>query len=351
MPDRTTLVIAHRLSTIEHADQVLVLDQGRLVEQGTHAELLARGGLYAHLHRMQFREPARTHERTREDAGVLVRRRRCRGMRACCRRSTAALIALRMRLFRMRPAAQQSRVERPVIVVGNLIAGGSGKTPLAIALVERLRAAGLEPGRGHARLRARRRGARALGGCRHRSRARRRRAGADRAPHRRQGARGSRIASPRRARWSAPAATSSSATTACSTTACSATSRSRWSTAAAVTAMAGCCRPVRCASLPNAATHCDFRVVNIGSGEAEAGFGEWPMRLLADQALPLAGGRPAPLAAFAGQARACGGGHRRSGAVLRHAAQPRHRGGAACVPGPSSLRRRAICSSAATCRC
>src|SRR3546814_5237834 len=58
MPDRTTLVIAHRLSTIEHADQVLVLDQGRLVEQGSHAELLARGGLYAHLHKMQFREPA-----------------------------------------------------------------------------------------------------------------------------------------------------------------------------------------------------------------------------------------------------------------------------------------------------
>ncbi len=56
MPDRTTLVIAHRLSTIEHADQVLVLDRGRLVEHGSHAELLARGGLYAHLHRMQFRE-------------------------------------------------------------------------------------------------------------------------------------------------------------------------------------------------------------------------------------------------------------------------------------------------------
>ncbi len=60
MPDRTTLVIAHRLSTIEHADQVLVLDQGELVEQGTHAELLARGGLYAHLHGMQFREPPAT---------------------------------------------------------------------------------------------------------------------------------------------------------------------------------------------------------------------------------------------------------------------------------------------------
>ena len=57
IPDHTTLVIAHRLSTVEHADQVLVLDGGRLVEQGSHAELLARGGLYAHLHRMQFREP------------------------------------------------------------------------------------------------------------------------------------------------------------------------------------------------------------------------------------------------------------------------------------------------------
>ena len=56
IPDRTTLVIAHRLSTIEHADQVLVLDDGKLVEQGTHAELMVAGGVYAHLHAVQFRE-------------------------------------------------------------------------------------------------------------------------------------------------------------------------------------------------------------------------------------------------------------------------------------------------------
>ncbi len=51
---RTTLVIAHRLSTIERADRILVLDEGRVVESGTHAALLAAGGVYAALHRMQF---------------------------------------------------------------------------------------------------------------------------------------------------------------------------------------------------------------------------------------------------------------------------------------------------------
>ncbi|MCH8303012.1 MAG: lipid A export permease/ATP-binding protein MsbA [Proteobacteria bacterium] len=54
MQDRTTLVIAHRLSTVESADQIIVLDQGRIVESGTHRELLDADGVYAGLYRMQF---------------------------------------------------------------------------------------------------------------------------------------------------------------------------------------------------------------------------------------------------------------------------------------------------------
>ncbi len=45
--DKTIIMIAHRLKTVEHADQILVLDQGRIVEQGKHRELLAKGGLYS----------------------------------------------------------------------------------------------------------------------------------------------------------------------------------------------------------------------------------------------------------------------------------------------------------------
>ena len=54
--DRTTIVIAHRLSTIMHADLICVMQEGQIVEQGTHAELLERGGLYAQLYQIQFKE-------------------------------------------------------------------------------------------------------------------------------------------------------------------------------------------------------------------------------------------------------------------------------------------------------
>jgi ATP-binding cassette, subfamily B, bacterial MsbA len=53
---RTTLIIAHRLSTVRRADRLVVVDHGRIVEEGTHADLLTRGGLYARLYQRQFRE-------------------------------------------------------------------------------------------------------------------------------------------------------------------------------------------------------------------------------------------------------------------------------------------------------
>ena len=54
MKDRTTFVIAHRLSTIESADMILVMDSGKIVEYGTHHELMTQNGQYAKLHRLQF---------------------------------------------------------------------------------------------------------------------------------------------------------------------------------------------------------------------------------------------------------------------------------------------------------
>src|SRR5207253_1182343 len=51
---RTTLIIAHRLTTVRLADRILVIDRGRIVEEGTHRELLARGGRYARLYRLQM---------------------------------------------------------------------------------------------------------------------------------------------------------------------------------------------------------------------------------------------------------------------------------------------------------
>jgi ATP-binding cassette subfamily B protein len=66
MEGRTTFVIAHRLSTVRRADMILVVDKGQIVERGTHAELLARGGLYKEIHDLQLIDHAKFAEEMEE---------------------------------------------------------------------------------------------------------------------------------------------------------------------------------------------------------------------------------------------------------------------------------------------
>jgi ABC-type multidrug transport system fused ATPase/permease subunit len=63
MRGRTSFVVASRLRTIKHADQILVLDEGRIIERGTHASLLANNGLYTRLYDLQLREQEEFEER------------------------------------------------------------------------------------------------------------------------------------------------------------------------------------------------------------------------------------------------------------------------------------------------
>jgi ABC-type multidrug transport system fused ATPase/permease subunit len=59
MVGRTSFMIAHRLSTVRHADQILVMNEGRIVERGSHGDLVARGGIYSQLYEAQTRERKR----------------------------------------------------------------------------------------------------------------------------------------------------------------------------------------------------------------------------------------------------------------------------------------------------
>ncbi len=166
---RTTFVIAHRLSTIEKADRIFVIDDGCIVEQGSHDELLARGGAYAKLHQHQhsgmlpssktirtpppstFRPVPMTRETPWEwisdDFNPLPRAWHSDSM-------WPRLLAPLAFLYTAIAKRRRRRLERsvrwqpsaPVIVVGNISVGGTGKSPLVMWLADRLVERGLSPG-------------------------------------------------------------------------------------------------------------------------------------------------------------------------------------------------------------
>ena len=168
MRGRTTLVIAHRLSTVENADVILVVDAGRIVERGTHVELLAAGGTYAELYSSQFTDRARADtnvrppvartsrspNRTLRNVSVAAPAVVVRGWYA--ESSWLRLLApltflyeavIKRRRFRyLAGKAERWRAPVPVIVVGNITVGGTGKTPFVVWLVQWLMARGFRPG-------------------------------------------------------------------------------------------------------------------------------------------------------------------------------------------------------------
>jgi subfamily B ATP-binding cassette protein MsbA len=170
MQGRTTLVIAHRLSTVESADVIVVMDQGKIVEQGTHQALLAKGGLYSDLYGAQFQDEeeeapfpaspvlqtniqaARPGSLLGQSANAITRAWYNDGFWVKCLLPLSWLYAwvsgrrAAQQRLRLQAKSATDGARLPVLVVGNITVGGTGKTPLVLALVDLLTAQGFSPG-------------------------------------------------------------------------------------------------------------------------------------------------------------------------------------------------------------
>jgi subfamily B ATP-binding cassette protein MsbA len=170
MQNRTTLVIAHRLSTIEHADHILVMDQGKIVEQGTHAELLDNDGIYSKLHSMQFQDSKETELQPSTQPKIIrssvlnkslmqhwvsLSTQRRQGWWLWSLNPLSLLLMplslvyyvitiLRRLGYRLR-IIRSTRLPVTTIVVGNITLGGNGKTPIVVALYHFLKDKGFQP--------------------------------------------------------------------------------------------------------------------------------------------------------------------------------------------------------------